>query len=230
VSFYENSFFDADADPEQSYRDCEFFRQYDFYGDLVRVWNHICTAQRGNLESRNNVSIDLLRETLLRNRTLLEKLSQDPDVDYSSLYDDYPFRCPKIMCFYFHEGFKTSELRTNHVNYHELPFHCLVESCQRSVSGFGFRSNPELTSHSKKYHPEECDLSQTFANVSRREVVRTRWECPTCHRCFVRRNILEDHIRSHRGERPFCCSECGKGFARKNDMRRHEKIHERRKR
>ncbi|KAL4885914.1 hypothetical protein BJY04DRAFT_230145 [Aspergillus karnatakaensis] len=228
VNFYGDSF--PDTVLEQSRKDCAFYQQYDFYDDLVTIWDHICAAQRGDLESRNNVSIPVLKETLKRNRTLLEKLSQDPKVDYSSLYDDYPFRCPKIMCFYFHEGFKTNDLRDNHVNYHDLPFHCLVESCQRSVSGFGFRSNNELTSHNKKFHPEEVDLSLVFANVTRREIARSRWECPTCHKFFVRRNILEDHTRSHKGEKPFCCSECGKGFARKNDMRRHEKIHERRRR
>ncbi|KAL3477934.1 hypothetical protein BJX99DRAFT_225121 [Aspergillus californicus] len=226
VVFYRESFPNTVLD--QSRSDCAFFQGYPFYEDLVRIWDHICSAQRGDLEARNDVSISSLKDTLTRNRTLLEELSDDPSVDFPSPYDAYPFRCPKVMCFYFHEGFRSSDVRENHVNYHELPFHCSVESCSRYV--FGFRSNNELTYHMKRYHPEECDLGESFTNLNRREVVRTRWECQVCQRYFVRRNILEDHTRSHKGEKPFCCSECGKGFARKSDMKRHEKIHEKRRR
>ncbi|KAL4951216.1 hypothetical protein BDW69DRAFT_42142 [Aspergillus filifer] len=225
------TFYDAELSEDvldQSRRDCEFFQPYEFYDDLVRIWDHICASQRGDLEARNNISLPSLKETLERNRKLLENLSQDPNLEnFSILYDEYPFRCPKVMCFYFHEGFKSSDIRTNHVNYHEMPFHCAVETCTRYT--FGFRSNNELTNHNKRYHPEEVDLGESFTNLSRREVVPTRWECPECHKFFVRRNILEDHTRSHKGEKPFCCSECGKGFARKSDMKRHEKIHERRR-
>ncbi|KAL4928317.1 uncharacterized protein BDV17DRAFT_264698 [Aspergillus undulatus] len=228
ASFYDGELPETILD--QSRKDCEFFQRYPFYDDLIRIWDHICAAQRGDLEARNNVSLPSLKDTLTRNRTLLENLSNGPniEIDFSSLYDDSPFRCPKVMCFYFHEGFKRKETRDSHVNYHDMPFHCTVESC--AMRSLGFRSNNDLTKHNKRYHPEEVDLGESFTNLSRREVVPTRWECPQCHKFFVRRNILEDHKRSHKGEKPFCCSECGKGFARKSDMKRHEKIHERRKR
>ncbi|KAL4918902.1 hypothetical protein BDW62DRAFT_180053 [Aspergillus aurantiobrunneus] len=226
ASFYDENLPDTIHDHSQN--DCAFFWTYPFYNDLVRIWDHICTFQRGDLEARNDVSLPLLKETLKRNRALLESVSQDPELDFPSLYDAYPFRCPKVLCFYFHEGFKRPEMRENHVNHHEMPFHCAVESCLRYT--LGFRSNNELTHHNRRYHPEECDLGESFANLSRREVVRTKHECPICRKCFVRRNILEDHTRSHKGEKPFCCSECGKGFARKSDMKRHEKNHDKRRR
>jgi hypothetical protein len=227
VYFYADSF--PETDPSQPRTtDCEFFQHYPFYEHLVRIWDHICTAQRGDLESRNKVSIMKLREALERNRALLETLSQDPTFKkYSTLYDDYPFRCPKLTCFYFQEGYRTAEQRDNHVNHHDMPFQCRVETCHKSI--FGFKSNNELNTHMKRYHPEEVDLGESFTNLARPEVNPTRWECPECHKFFVRRNILEDHTRSHRGEKPFCCGECGRGFARRSDMKRHEKIHERRR-
>ncbi|KAL4905333.1 hypothetical protein BDW74DRAFT_152447 [Aspergillus multicolor] len=230
VSFYSSGLPNAATVLEQTQKDCEFFLQHPFHANLLRVWDHICLSQRGDLEARNEVSLPSLKATLTRNRKLLEEISQNPqtEADFLQRYDEYPFRCPKVMCFYFHEGFKRADIRTNHVSHHEMPFHCAVETCSRHT--FGFRNNNELTHHNKKYHPEEIDLGETFTNLSRREVVKTNWECPQCHKFFVRRNILEDHTRSHNGEKPFCCSECGKGFARKSDMRRHEKIHEKRRR
>ncbi|KAL2849960.1 hypothetical protein BJX68DRAFT_275805 [Aspergillus pseudodeflectus] len=227
VYFYADSFPETDLNQPRT-TDCEFFQHYPFYEHLVRIWDHICTAQRGDLESRNKVSITKLREALERNRALLETLSQDPTFKkYPSLYDEYPFRCPKLTCFYFQEGYRTAEQRDNHVNHHDMPFQCRVETCHKSI--FGFKSNNELNTHMKRYHPEEVDLGESFTNLARPEVNPTRWECPECHKFFVRRNILEDHTRSHRGEKPFCCGECGRGFARRSDMKRHEKIHERRR-
>lgn len=224
VAFYADAF--PHLVPDQALQDCVFFQRYPFYGKLARVWGHIYTTQNGDLEARNSVGIPMLKETLTRNRELLEKLSEEPQMDFVSLYDDHPFRCPKVMCFYFHQGFKGSAMRQEHNSQHDLPYRCKDETCERST--LGFRSNNELAAHEKRYHRSECDPGDSFVNIHRREVSPTKYECKICHKFFVRRNILEDHIRSHNGERPFCCSECGKGFARKWDMTRHEKtVHER---
>ncbi|KAI7863112.1 hypothetical protein BDF14DRAFT_1885394 [Spinellus fusiger] len=54
-----------------------------------------------------------------------------------------------------------------------------------------------------------------------------RYTCPVClHRSRRRHNLLE-HIQTHNPNRPrsFVCSSCCRGFARKYDMKRHEKIH-----
>ena len=207
---------------------CAFFQSYPFYGLLTSIWNHICMSQRGDFQARNKVSLDLLEETLQRNRCQMERFGSDHRLDFSAVYDEYPFRCPKVLCFYFHEGFKSGSFRDNHVNHHDLPFHCSVENCSSHMSGF--RSNNELRKHMERYHPEDSDLEESFEVLNRAPVARTRWHCEPCDLYFVRKNILEDHKRSHRGEKPFCCSECGRGFARKSDMKRHEQIHEKRRR
>ncbi|KAE8408885.1 hypothetical protein BDV37DRAFT_268086 [Aspergillus pseudonomiae] len=229
VGFYQASFsVDGSSILEQVWIDCAFFQQYPFYYNLVRIWNHICCSQRGDLESRNNVSIPLLKETLARNRKLLEDLSTDDTVVLSRLYDEYPFRCPKVLCFYFHEGFKNAIARDKHDDHHNRPFRCTVENC--TMNGMGFAKKSRLTAHMKRFHPEEGDLGETFTPYERKRPVGARYECPICGQRLARKNILQDHKRIHTGEKPFRCSECGKGFARSNDKKRHEKIHEKRRR
>ncbi|KAE8378508.1 hypothetical protein BDV26DRAFT_281035 [Aspergillus bertholletiae] len=225
VNFY---LLDGNNILEQARVDCEYFQQYPFYDNLVRIWNHICCAQRGDLEARNNVSLPLLRETLARNRKLLEDLSTEGSIVLSKLYDEYPFRCPKVLCFYFHEGFKNETAREDHINHHSRPFRCTVESC--TINEMGFTTKRALAAHTKKYHPEERDPGDTFTPYNQKKPVSARYECPVCQKRLVRKNILEDHRRTHTGEKPFRCSECGRAFARKSDKKRHEKTHERRRR
>ncbi|KAJ8958804.1 hypothetical protein NQ318_019562 [Aromia moschata] len=51
--------------------------------------------------------------------------------------------------------------------------------------------------------------------------------CTECGRGFVRNDYLVQHMRRHRGEKPFKCQYCGKGFPRKTDLTVHERYHTR---
>ncbi|KAJ5533797.1 zinc finger protein [Penicillium freii] len=146
VLFYEESFPENMA-LQSSEADCVFFQPYTFYSLLVRIWDHICSAQRGDITVRNKVSIGSLEMAFTRNRALLEELSSNYGFDLIGLYDEYPYRCPKVLCFYFHEGFRSADVRNHHVNHHDLPFQCPVENCSPHVAGF--RAKRALSSHMK---------------------------------------------------------------------------------
>ncbi|CEP00719.1 hypothetical protein PBRA_001773 [Plasmodiophora brassicae] len=47
-------------------------------------------------------------------------------------------------------------------------------------------------------------------------------QCPYCPKRFQYCH-LQDHIRSHTGEKPFVCPHCDKNFSRNSTMRRHVK-------
>ncbi|KAG7210531.1 hypothetical protein KM043_012051 [Ampulex compressa] len=52
------------------------------------------------------------------------------------------------------------------------------------------------------------------------------WPCETCGKRYTSRNLLEEHINTHTGVRPYVCENCGKDFASKYTYKAHIKTHE----
>jgi uncharacterized Zn-finger protein len=51
--------------------------------------------------------------------------------------------------------------------------------------------------------------------------------CTLCNKAFTRKFHLHNHELSHHGQWPLVCPECGRTFIQLNDIKRHQKIHER---
>ncbi|RKP00991.1 hypothetical protein CXG81DRAFT_8382, partial [Caulochytrium protostelioides] len=49
------------------------------------------------------------------------------------------------------------------------------------------------------------------------------YRCDVCPATFSRSHDLKRHFFIHTQERPYACATCGKGFARRDALRRHER-------
>ncbi|XP_037309683.2 zinc finger protein 1035 [Pungitius pungitius] len=52
--------------------------------------------------------------------------------------------------------------------------------------------------------------------------------CRFCGKCFNTPQSLKKHLRSHRGEKPYRCLECGKAFKKRANLIGHKIVHRRR--
>lgn len=207
---------------------CGAFQKHPCYDNLLLLTSHIYTYQQKGFDARHKISIKSLSTALERTRKLLEepldKLSQPEKDAYVKFYDDKRrFKCTKITCRYFSQGFSEAKAKKRHIDIHDRPYQCDVSDC---LGAEGFVNEKDLKNHTRMFHPEKSDLAEIF-NSSTAKRAKAIHACSLCGKTFTRKFHQTNHEASHRGERPYACPECGKAFTRMNDCRRHQKLHER---
>jgi len=51
------------------------------------------------------------------------------------------------------------------------------------------------------------------------------FSCPICNRCFGYKHVLQNHERTHTGEKPYFCTICDKRFTRDHHLKTHMRLH-----
>ncbi|KAF2661287.1 hypothetical protein K491DRAFT_748233 [Lophiostoma macrostomum CBS 122681] len=166
-----------------------------------------------------------LHGTIERVRSTLEDCSlslHNTDM-FEEMYGLDVFRCPRISCTRFYNGFPTPTLREDHVRKHERSFFCSFPGCHVAI--LGCSTLKELQKHDNEAHGIiDMDDDNDFPELPPQ---KTSFECEKCDATFTRKHNLKIHMRTHDApnERKFVCATCGEGFARQGDRTRHQNTH-----
>ncbi|XP_044028253.1 zinc finger protein 569-like [Siniperca chuatsi] len=137
-----------------------------------------------------------------------------------------PFSCS--VCF---RGFAQARYLSQHMAVHsvEKRFSCSV--CDKRFT-WGY----QLKRHTCVGHPETEDSEtqsglnsqkndEVSVSTSRRRTREKLFSCSECGKKFGSREDLKRHIRIHTGEKPFSCSVCKKHFTRSDHLVTHMRVH-----
>jgi len=92
-------------------------------------------------------------------------------------------------------------------------------------------SNCDSLGEERKYVCDTCGDSFSYKHVLQNHVRTHTGEkpfvCkePGCDKRFTRDHHLKTHMRLHTGEKPFQCTYCGKKFVQVANLRRHLRVH-----
>ncbi|KAK4520876.1 uncharacterized protein ATC70_006757 [Mucor velutinosus] len=116
------------------------------------------------------------------------------------------------------ECFSTSSTSTSSFNMYYYPHDpAFMDSLFPPVMDSNSNNDSSSSSSSSKKKRKTTSLTDK------------RHICPVCSHRSKRKHNLVEHMLTHNPHRPksFLCSHCARPFARKYDMKRHEKIHTR---
>ncbi|KAI1777216.1 hypothetical protein F4818DRAFT_409587 [Hypoxylon cercidicola] len=175
-------------------------------------------------------ALDLSR-IILHLRTILERfneqLAQDEKERLQRYYGTKWFKCPRVSCFFYHEGFNSIVERNHHVSRHERPFMCIVNGCHMAT--FGCVTENDLKAHLFDYHGidflDDTEFPEPKKPANGSSKRNASYGCHLCTKKFTRQFNLRSHLRTHNEEKPFVCSYCEMKFTRRSDCLRHEIVH-----
>lgn len=120
--------------------------------------------------------------------------------------------CPAVFCH--------ASGKYRHMKKHDL-FKLTGKKFKYRNSFSSTMSKPAVVNNTKPEESKE-DLKSTEPNSS------LDLSCRFCGKCFGSSHSLKTHQRSHKGERPYHCLECRKGFKKLAHLIAHKVVHQRR--
>jgi hypothetical protein len=93
-----------------------------------------------------------LYNTLRKVRLTIENLAMEPSAqnEIELFYGITVFKCPRLYCKWFYEGFGSASKRDEHVAKHERAYYCPYIGCTHAT--LGCKTEGELENHFQTYH------------------------------------------------------------------------------
>ncbi|VDM77173.1 unnamed protein product [Strongylus vulgaris] len=108
---------------------------------------------------------------------------------------------------------------------------CVCDQCGKS-----YATTSNLSRHKQTHRPLDSEHAKQCPHCDRVYVSmpalsmhilthKASHKCEICGKVFSRLWLLQGHLRSHTGQRPFGCAHCGKSFADRSNLRMHILTH-----
>ncbi|CAB1336413.1 unnamed protein product [Coregonus sp. 'balchen'] len=97
-----------------------------------------------------------------------------------------------------------------------------VQVPSQCVESQSFNTPPVYSPGKQGTKTKTCSIT---ANLTELEEFDKKLKCNFCDKIFSKNFDLQQHIRSHTGEKPFQCIVCGRAFAQKSNVKKHMQTH-----
>lgn len=170
--------------------------------DASRRLDRIAHLARQKISAESYLDLE---PQLHRRRTIYEKLvtNMDPDGDIARLVVSFNgpnnFKCPKLFCDWFYDGFLDEKRRNEHLDLHDRPFRCTFEGCLYSELGYG--AEKDLKRHLQKFHRTDGNMHWTFPIPKRAKELDILSAAEAGDLESVRRHVEEQSISANSGSK-----------------------------